>query len=133
MTTKSWRLALFGNPVDHSLSPILQKAFAKQFDLNICYQKILTPIIDFQEKVENFFATGGDGANVTLPFKEEAYRLVDEMSDRARACGAVNTLIQKKTGLVGDNTDGIGLVNDLIQQGIRLKGCLLYTSPSPRD
>ena len=122
MTTKSWRLALFGNPVDHSLSPILPKAFAKQFDLNICYQKILTPIIDFQEKVENFFATGGDGANVTLPFKEEAYRLVDEMSDRARACGAVNTLIQKKTGLVGDNTDGIGLVNDLIQQGIRLKG-----------
>lgn len=121
MRIKSWHLALFGNPVEHSLSPVLQKAFAKQFDLNICYQKILTPITGFKKAVEKFFATGGDGANVTLPFKEDAFQLVDTRSDIARVCGAVNTLIQTKTGLLGDNTDGFGLVSDLNHQGISLK------------
>lgn len=104
---------VFGNPIGHSKSPLIHQAFARQFDIPIDYQTRLVPPDDFANQVADFFAAGGEGANVTLPFKEEAFALCQQLSERARAAGAVNTLWQQGQTLCGDNTDGIGLVTDM--------------------
>jgi shikimate dehydrogenase len=107
------RFAVFGNPIAHSRSPQIHQAFAAQRGVSMDYQRILAPLEDFPGAVKQFFAEGGVGANVTVPFKEEAWHLCDTLTDRARSAGAVNTLWQEDGKLHGDNTDGVGLVTDL--------------------
>ena len=110
------RYAVFGNPIAHSKSPQIHAQFARQEQVEIIYERIYAEIGHFAEAVSAFFAGGGNGANVTLPFKTDAWDWVDECSERAQIAGAVNTLIPLPDGRFrGDNTDGIGLVNDFTQ------------------
>lgn len=117
------RYAVFGNPIAHSKSPQIHAAFAAQSGDAIRYDAILAPLDGFADSVHEFVRQGGRGANVTVPFKEEAYRLADTLSERAALAGAVNTL-RFDTGVVfGDNTDGAGLVRDLAGNlGVALQG-----------
>jgi shikimate dehydrogenase len=105
------RYALVGNPVAHSKSPVIHAAFARATSQDLEYGLIEAPLDGFAATVERFRAGGGRGLNVTLPFKQEAFRLCSGVSARARLAQAVNTLVLE-TGF-GDNTDGIGLVHDL--------------------
>ncbi len=107
------RYCVFGNPIGHSKSPLIHRLFAEQTGEALVYDAQLAPLDDFPGFARRFFEQG-KGANVTVPFKEEAYRLVDELSERATRAGAVNTLIRLADGrLRGDNTDGAGLLRDL--------------------
>jgi len=111
---------VFGNPIEHSRSPFIHHTFAKQTNQNIDYQKKLVPLNSFSGAVTAFIKQEGKGANITVPFKEEALALADELSDRARLAGAVNTLTFKNDKVYGDNTDGEGLVQDLIRNKVSL-------------
>jgi shikimate dehydrogenase len=118
------RYAVIGNPVAHSKSPRIHAEFARQTRQALDYGRILCDPNSFAETVRAFFAGGGRGLNVTVPFKETAWRLADERSPRAEVAGAVNTLIALPDGrLRGDNTDGAGLVRDLADnQGFAFAG-----------
>ena len=108
------RYAVFGNPVAHSRSPAIHTAFAAETGQDIVYERILAPIDGFAGAVETFRREGGHGANVTLPFKREAWSLATTCSPRAASAEAVNTLRFEPDGTVfGDNTDGVGLVRDI--------------------
>ena len=108
------RYAVFGNPVAHSRSPAIHTAFAAETGQDIVYERILAPIDGFAGAVEAFRREGGHGANVTLPFKREAWSLATTCSPRAASAEAVNTLRFEPDGTVfGDNTDGVGLVRDI--------------------
>ncbi len=111
--TMSDRYAVFGNPIAHSKSPLIHSAFAEQTGQNLTYEARLAPLDGFTSAVAAFRDEGGRGANVTVPFKEQAYALSDRLSARAQAAGAVNTLTFDAAGVLGDNTDGVGLANDL--------------------
>lgn len=116
------RYAVFGNPIGHSKSPQIHRLFAQQTGQAFSYEPLLAPLEDFAGAARAFFADG-KGANVTVPFKEDAFRLADELTPRARRAGAVNTLMKLEDGaLLGDNTDGAGLVRDLQQAGLKLAG-----------
>lgn len=119
------RYAVFGNPIAHSKSPQIHAQFAAQQNQTIEYEKILVDDNQqaFQAAVRDFFQQGGKGANVTVPFKQYAFDLVDELSERALAAGAVNTLILLPENRIrGDNTDGIGLVRDIQENlGVSLR------------
>lgn len=115
--------ALFGNPVAHSRSPFLHAAFASQCQQALNYRAILVAQDQFAGAVAAFITTGGRGANVTLPFKIEAYALCDQLTERASAAGAVNTLTFTDGQIAGDNTDGCGLVRDItVNAGVPLQG-----------
>ncbi|BDH44374.1 shikimate dehydrogenase (NADP(+)) [Salmonella enterica subsp. enterica serovar Choleraesuis] len=106
--------AVFGNPIAHSKSPSIHKYFAQQLGIVHTYGRILAPLDGFIPELERFFSAGGLGANVTVPFKEQAFERADELTERAALAGAVNTLKLLKDGrILGDNTDGIGLLSDL--------------------
>ena len=106
--------AVIGNPVAHSKSPAIHAAFAAQTGQDMDYGRILGDLDDFAGNVRDFFAAGGKGLNVTVPFKEQACELADSLSPRAAAAGAVNTLMPVAEGRIkGENTDGAGLVTDL--------------------
>jgi shikimate dehydrogenase len=107
------RYAVFGHPIAHSKSPLIHAAFARQTGQDMTYEAILAPLDGFAESIAAFAAAGGRGANVTVPFKEEAYRLTSRLTPRAERAGAVNTLVFDADGILGDNTDGAGLVADL--------------------
>ncbi|WP_370470011.1 shikimate dehydrogenase [Snodgrassella alvi] len=102
--------AVFGNPIAHSRSPQIHQAFAAQEGRELIYERRLAPMNEFAATAKAFFATGGVGANVTVPFKHEAFTLADKLTSRAEAAKAVNTLFWHDNCLLGDNTDGIGLV-----------------------
>lgn len=105
---------VFGNPIAHSLSPQIHQAFAQQNGVELNYTRSLTSAAGFRRAVATFFRHGGAGANVTVPFKQQAFELVTYVTARAQQAGAVNTLVPLGYGqLLGDNTDGIGLVRDL--------------------
>ena len=117
------KYAVFGNPIAHSQSPFIHGLFARQTGLQLTYEALLAPLDDFAGSLQQFFADGGCGCNITVPFKEQAFTLADELSERARRAGAVNTLIKLDDGRIrGDNTDGAGLVNDLLQNSVTLAG-----------
>lgn len=117
------RYAVFGNPIGHSKSPFIHAQFAAALGEQLQYDAILAPVDSFADSWHSFVAAGGKGANVTVPFKEQAYQLADVLSQRAKQAGAVNTLyIDSEGKLCGDNTDGIGLVADLTRLGVMLKG-----------
>src|SRR5690554_1646329 len=111
---------VFGNPIAHSKSPLIHSLFAKQTAQRISYEPLLAPLDGFAASVAEFFKTGS-GANVTVPFKEEAFALADQLSERAQRAKAVNTLKKLDDGrLLGDNTDGAGLVSDLLNNHVQL-------------
>lgn len=105
--------AVVGNPVAHSRSPMIHAAFARQTRQDLRYEALLAPLAGFAQTVEAFRSRGGQGCNVTLPFKLEAFRLATESSPRARTAQAVNTLKFDGTAIFGDNTDGVGLIRDI--------------------
>jgi len=110
------RYAVFGNPIGHSQSPRIHALFAAQTGQDIRYEAILAEADGFATAVNAFIAEGkglARGANVTVPFKEEAFRLATRRTARAEAAGAVNTLSFEPDAISGDNTDGAGLVRDL--------------------
>ncbi|MBK8455284.1 MAG: shikimate dehydrogenase [Thiofilum sp.] len=115
--------AVIGNPVQHSKSPQIHTLFAQQTAQALQYDKLLAPFDAFTATVQSFRAAGGKGCNVTVPFKQEAWTLATERSAYAERAGAVNTLSFHADGSIwGANTDGIGLVRDLMQnQGLVLK------------
>lgn len=104
---------VFGNPIAHSKSPAIHAAFAASTGEALVYEARLVPIDGFADAIAAFVAEGGLGANVTVPFKEEAFRLCDRLSPRAARAGAVNTLSFVAGQIHGDNTDGAGLVADI--------------------
>jgi len=108
------RYAVIGNPIAHSKSPEIQAAFARQTGQDMSYERLLAPLDGFAETAVQFAREGGRGANVTVPFKLEAFALAQERSARAGRAGACNTLAWRGTHWFGDNTDGVGLVRDLI-------------------
>lgn len=121
---RALRFAVIGHPVAHSRSPQIHQAFAAQYGHRLHYVRLHAAPHSFADVLCAFRAGGGCGANVTLPFKVEAFAGCDHTTPRAQAAGAVNTLILSDTWVVGDNTDGAGLVNDI--QGrlaLRLAGC----------
>jgi len=107
--------AVMGNPVGHSLSPRIHTMFARQFDMELDYRLMHVDVGGFRQAVDGFRASGGQGANITVPFKLEAWELADRRTARAEIAGAVNTLTFRDDLISGDNTDGAGLCRDIIQ------------------
>jgi shikimate dehydrogenase len=113
---------LFGFPVHHSWSPFIHGMFARQTGHDMTYRLYETPPENFRHDVLAFFANAGGGANVTLPHKRAAADLVNELSPRAELADAVNTIALRDGTLIGDNTDGAGLLADLTQNlALRLR------------
>ncbi len=107
------RYAVVGNPIGHSKSPRIHAAFAAQTGQAMTYEAILASLGGFAAAVDAFRAAGGRGLNITVPFKLEAHALATRLTPRAQAAGAVNTLAFGNDGILGDNTDGAGLVRDI--------------------
>ena len=114
--------AVAGNPITHSKSPAIHQRFAEQSKQAMHYGRLQPSIGEFVEVAKCFFAAGGKGMNVTVPFKLDAQVLADVLTPRAKLAGAVNTLWIEEGRIYGDNTDGAGLVRDLLAQGIQIRG-----------
>ena len=106
--------AVFGNPIAQSKSPEIHRAFAVQTVQAMAYSRQLVDVGDFVSAADSFFQAGGNGLNITVPFKQDAYSYGSRLSARARRAGAVNTLAVQKDGtILGDTTDGVGLITDI--------------------
>ena len=117
------RYAVIGNPVAHSRSPEIHAQFARATGQDLEYGRIEAPLEGFERAVEAFRAQGGKGLNVTVPFKEIAFRYCTRTSARASKTQVVNTLVFSGPEVFGDTTDGVGLVNDLTHNlNVELKG-----------
>jgi len=121
------KYAVFGNPIKHSKSPLIHGLFAEQCAQQMQYRAVRVELDGFALAAQRFFDSGGAGLNITVPFKQDAFRFAHRLSDRAMRAGAVNTLSRAEDGAIeGDNTDGIGLVRDMIAnlgwavQGLRV-------------
>ena len=112
--------AVAGNPISHSKSPVIHQRFALQAKQQMHYGRLQPELNSFAQTARNFFDVGGKGMNVTVPFKLDAQAFADVLTTRAQLAGAVNTLWIKEGKIYGDNTDGAGLVRDLLAQGIAL-------------
>jgi shikimate dehydrogenase len=121
------RYGVIGHPIAHSKSPVIQRLFAEATDQDLTYDAIDIPPEQLATRVRQLFAEGYRGLNVTVPHKTEVLKLTSRLTSRATLAGAVNTLILHTDGVVeGDNTDGTGLVNDLVQNlRVRLAGTRL--------
>jgi shikimate dehydrogenase len=109
------RYAVFGNPIKHSKSPAIHSLFAQQCSQRIQYRAVRVELDGFAQAAAGFFEGGGAGLNVTVPFKREAFDFANSLSERAARAGAVNTLSRLPDGTIeGENTDGIGLVRDMV-------------------
>lgn len=118
------QFAVFGHPIRHSLSPQIHQAFAQQFGIMLDYRALDATADEFRAAVRNFFAEGGDGANVTLPHKAAAFALADERSVAASRVGTANVLTRLSDGrLAAHNTDGDGLLRDITERhSVDLRG-----------
>jgi shikimate dehydrogenase len=118
------RYAVIGHPIAHSKSPIIHRLFAEQTGQDIEYEAMDVPPEELGERIRAFLDSGGHGLNVTVPHKQDVLPLLDELTDRAKLAGAVNTITQNEDGkLSGDNTDGVGLIADLsVNLNIALAG-----------
>lgn len=117
----SKKFAVIGNPIEQSRSPELHQAFAAKMGIDLNYVKRLAPLDGFSANIQEFFAQGGAGMNVTVPFKEQAFAQCAVLTERAKIAKAVNTLWMEKGQLYGDNTDGQGLVEAIQALGWNLK------------
>lgn len=117
------RYAVIGNPIEHSKSPLIHRMFADQTGQQLSYETLLAPLDDFAGTLHAFLGTGR-GVNITVPFKEQAWAIVDQHTAAAERAGAVNTIMRMPNGqLLGDNTDGKGLVRDIQHNaGLSLAG-----------
>lgn len=114
MTTD--RYCVFGNPISHSKSPLLHSKFASQTKQHLSYTAQCVDVDNFSNAAELFFSEGGKGLNITVPFKHDAFDFAAALTQRAKRAGAVNTLfLNEDNHIIGDNTDGIGLVTDITQ------------------
>ena len=109
------KYCVIGNPIAHSKSPEIHPVFAAQTGQQLEYGRCLAPLDGFAQTVRDLVAQGYQGANVTVPFKIEAVAVATRLTERARAAGAVNTLSFMDGEIVGDNTDGPGLVADIVR------------------
>ncbi|MEW5942979.1 MAG: shikimate dehydrogenase [Pseudomonadota bacterium] len=109
------RYAVIGNPVAHSKSPLIHAEFARQTGQDLSYSALLAPLDGFVETVRKFQAEGGKGLNVTVPFKQQAWKFATRLTARAEAAEAANTLRFEGEEILGDNTDGVGLARDVTQ------------------
>jgi shikimate dehydrogenase len=117
------RYAVLGNPVAHSRSPFIHAEFARQTGQSMEYGRVLCPLDGFEAAVRSFAAAGGRGCNVTVPFKFAAPTLASRVSDRAALAGAANVLRFDADGWHADNTDGVGLVDDILRNaGVPIEG-----------
>lgn len=117
------RYGVMGYPVAHSRSPVIHHLFAQQTGQEMRYELLRVAPEKLEEAVRQFQRTGGKGLNITVPHKRAVFRLVDHLSERASTAGAVNTLTFRNNEIYGDNTDGIGLLRDLVVNlGINLEG-----------
>lgn len=111
------RYAVLGHPIKHSLSPDIHTAFARQTGQDLEYQAIELPVTSFETRVWQLFKDGYKGFNITVPFKKDAHDFADVLTERAKRAGAVNTLTLTDDGrILGDTSDGAGLVFDLVEQ-----------------
>lgn len=120
--------AVMGNPIGHSKSPQIHQQFAEQAGQNISYDALLVELDGFEAAVDWFQDEGGKGLNITVPFKQQAWELIKDRSERAELAGAVNTIVIREDGSrYADTTDGVGMVRDIVENnGIELKGkCIL--------
>lgn len=117
------RYVVAGNPVEHSQSPFIHAAFARQTGQAMTYGRLLVPLDGFADAVRALAADGAAGCNITVPFKFEAYRLAPRRTERANLAQAANVLRFDAEGWLADNTDGVGLVNDIERNaGVALAG-----------
>ncbi|CAM3471836.1 shikimate dehydrogenase [Polaromonas hydrogenivorans] len=117
------RYFVLGNPIAHSRSPQIHARFAELTGQAIDYQRCLVPLDGFAATLAQLVQDGARGCNVTVPFKFEAFQAADSQSDRAQLAQAVNTLVIENGSIHADNTDGIGLVNDIqVNAGVPLAG-----------
>lgn len=115
--------AVFGNPINHSKSPAIHRQFAEQTAQDMHYTKQLVNEGEFEKAAHEFFAQGGKGLNITVPFKLNAFDFAQKRTPRAERAGAVNTLARLSDGtILGDNTDGIGMVHDMHNLGWEIEG-----------
>ena len=115
--------AVFGNPIAQSKSPVIHHMFAAQTKQILEYRAYLVEIDGFNEAAQDFLAAGGLGLNITVPFKVDAFKFSQQVSPAATLAGAVNTLSFRNDTIVGDNTDGVGMVRDIVEGcGWELKG-----------
>ncbi len=115
--------AVFGNPINHSKSPAIHRQFAEQTGQDMHYTKQLVNEGEFEQAVQDFFAQGGKGLNITVPFKLNAFDFAQKRTPRAERAGAVNTLARLSDGtILGDNTDGIGMIHDMHNLGWEIQG-----------
>lgn len=118
--------AVIGNPVNHSLSPLIHQRFAEQFSIRLEYSKIQGSERFLENQIQTFFHEGGSGLNITLPFKQQAFKLIKKPSERSQQAQSANTLWKEKAELQGDNTDGVGLIRDIGRyQNLKNKKILL--------
>ncbi|MBI5006966.1 MAG: shikimate dehydrogenase [Nitrosomonadales bacterium] len=114
------KYAVIGNPISHSKSPLIHSLFAAQTGQDMSYEAIEAPLDGFAATIQRLRSEGYKGCNVTVPFKFEAYQLCDELAPRARDAKAVNTIVFRDGKILGTNTDGAGLLND-IQNNLGVK------------
>ncbi|MCF6262134.1 MAG: shikimate dehydrogenase [Xanthomonadales bacterium] len=115
-------LALFGNPVAHSLSPEIHQAFADQYGLKLNYKLIVSTEKTFPEQLGQLQSLGARGCNITVPLKVPAHNIADTLSTAAGTAGAANTLVFQQNGVFADNTDGLGWLKDLTRADVSIKG-----------
>jgi shikimate dehydrogenase len=108
------RYAVIGHPVAHSKSPEIHAAFARETHQDLSYERVLAPLDKFRQTISAWRDSGAAGANITLPFKLEAFEFATVRTARASRGGAVNTLKFEGAEIVGDNTDGVGLCRDIV-------------------
>lgn len=115
MTGKTILAGVIGNPISHSKSPIMHNYWLKKYNINGQYLPIEVKEEHFRDVLRNLYKMGFRGVNVTIPYKMEAYKAVDNLTDNAIKCGSVNTVIIDDDGnLYGDNTDGYGFIQNVL-------------------
>ena len=121
MTKLNKKFAVLGHPISHSLSPKIHQHFADQFGIQLNYQRIDVQSLNFKKTLSDLKQEGYKGLNITLPLKNLAYEICDELSSRAEQTKSVNTISIINDKLLGDTTDGLGLVTDLLKKNVSLE------------
>ena len=112
---KKLKLAVIGSPIKHSMSPQIHKSFALQKGIEIDFSKEEVKPEELSNWLDNFFTSGGTGLSITLPLKELAINYADDVTERAKLASSANVLYKKDLKIIADNTDGHGLVIDLVK------------------